>query len=74
MSSVSRLQIGQRMRRSILRWYIRQSLNMPLGSSVSDNIHELVHHGRKKRSHRQIVAIAMNAARRNKRKGARRRR
>jgi ACT domain-containing protein len=39
---------------------------MPLGSNVSANIHELVHHGRKKRPHRQIVAIALNAARRAK--------
>lgn len=45
---------------------------MPLGRNVSANIHELTHHGRRKRSHRQIVAIALNAARRGKRKGRRR--
>ena len=47
---------------------------MPLGSNVSENIHELVHHGRRKRSHRQIVAIALNAARKGKRKRHLRRR
>lgn len=31
---------------------------------VSANIHELTHHGKKKRSHKQIVAIALSAARR----------
>jgi len=47
---------------------------MPLGSNVSENIHELHHYGRRKRSHRQIVAISLNAARkarRGKRKGRR---
>jgi len=47
---------------------------MPLGSNVSANIHELVYRGRKKRPHRQIVAIALNAARRAKRKSHRTRR
>jgi hypothetical protein len=47
---------------------------VPLGPNVSRNIHELVHYGRKKRPHRQIVAIALNAARRAKRKGRRKRR
>lgn len=40
---------------------------MPLGRSVEKNIHELAHHGSRPRSHRQIVAIALNAARRAKR-------
>jgi hypothetical protein len=30
--------------------------------AVSRNIHELAHHGKKERSHEQIVAIAINAA------------
>jgi hypothetical protein len=47
---------------------------MPLGSNVSANIHELYHHGRRPRSRKQIIAIALNAARRGKRKGRRRRR
>lgn len=42
---------------------------MPLGSNVSDNIRELVHHGSRPRSRRQIIAIAMNAARKKRRKG-----
>lgn len=41
---------------------------MPATTSVSQNIHELVHHGSKKRSHKQIVAIAMAEARRAKAK------
>ena len=45
---------------------------MPLGSNVSANIHELVHHGSRPRSHRQIVAIALNAARKNRRRRGRR--
>ena len=45
---------------------------MPLGSNVSDNIHELSHHGSRPRSHRQIVAIALNAARKAKRGKGRR--
>lgn len=43
---------------------------MPLGTNVSDNIRELTHHGRRPRSRRQIVAIAINAARKG-RKGRR---
>ncbi|HEV2010571.1 MAG TPA: hypothetical protein VGS17_06035 [Candidatus Limnocylindria bacterium] len=39
---------------------------MPGGSDVSANIHELVHHGSKKRSHKQIVAIALAQSRRAK--------
>ena len=37
---------------------------MPLkkGKSVSANISELKHSGKRKRSHKQIVAIAMKAA------------
>ena len=46
---------------------------MPLGSNVSANIHELVHHGKRPRSRRQIIAIAMSAARRAKRGGRRKR-
>jgi hypothetical protein len=40
---------------------------MPLGSNVGANIRELVHHGSRPRSRKQIIAIAMNAARRGKR-------
>ena len=44
---------------------------MPLksGSSrkvISDNISELTHHGSRKRSHKQIVAIALSKARERK--------
>ena len=44
---------------------------MPLtpGMDVSKAIHELVHHGSKPRSHEQIVAIAMNNARKKKSPG-----
>jgi len=31
---------------------------LPPGQDISKSIHELVHHGSKKRSHKQIVAIA----------------
>jgi hypothetical protein len=34
-----------------------------VNKTVSANIHELAHHGTKKRSHRQIIAIAESAAR-----------
>jgi hypothetical protein len=34
-----------------------------INKQVSKNIHELVHHGTKKRSHAQIVAIAERTAR-----------
>lgn len=34
-----------------------------INAAVSSNIHELVHHGTKKRSMKQIIAIAENAAR-----------
>jgi hypothetical protein len=44
---------------------------VPLGSDVSANIRELYHHGRRPRSRKQIIAIAMSAARRGKRKGRR---
>jgi hypothetical protein len=45
---------------------------MPGTTNVSANIHELVHHGSRKRSHKQIVAIALSQARKAKRKrGAR---
>jgi hypothetical protein len=47
---------------------------MPLRGSVSDRIHELVHHGSRPRSHKQIVAIALNSARRDKRRRHRRKR
>jgi hypothetical protein len=48
---------------------------MPLRGSVSNRIHELTHYGSRPRSHRQIVAIALNSARRDAaRKGRRRRR
>jgi hypothetical protein len=46
---------------------------MPLRGSVSDRIHELYHHGSRPRSRKQIIAIALNSARRDKRKGRRRR-
>ena len=45
---------------------------MPLGSNISENIRELVHHGSRPRSHKQIVAIALNAARKGKRSKRRR--
>lgn len=35
---------------------------MPLTGTVSENIHELEHHGTKERSHKQIVAIAISEA------------
>lgn len=49
---------------------------MPLkkGSSretISSNISELTHHGSRKRSRKQIVAIALSEARKSKRKGRR---
>lgn len=47
---------------------------MPLGSNVGDNIRELTHHGSRPRSRKQIIAIAMSAARRRKRKHRRGRR
>jgi hypothetical protein len=46
---------------------------MPLRGSVSDRIHELSHYGTRKRSHRQIVAIALNSFRRDKGRRGRRR-
>lgn len=46
---------------------------MPLGSNVGANIRELYHHGSRPRSRRQIIAIAMSAARK-KRRGRRSRR
>ena len=36
--------------------------------TISHNISELTHHGSKPRSHKQIVAIALNEARRSGRK------
>jgi hypothetical protein len=47
---------------------------MPLlqGSSaetISHNISELTHHGSRKRSHNQIVAIALSTADKSKKKG-----
>jgi hypothetical protein len=48
---------------------------MPLpygGRSVEANFHELYHHGSRPRSRKQIIAIALNAARRARRKGHRR--
>jgi hypothetical protein len=47
---------------------------MPLRGSVSERIRELYHHGSRPRSRKQIIAIALNSSRRNKRKGRRRRR
>lgn len=44
---------------------------MPLKGSVSDRIRELYHHGSRPRSRRQIIAIALNSARRDRRKGRR---
>jgi len=35
---------------------------------VSENIHELVHKGKRTRTHKQIVAIALSSARGNKKK------
>lgn len=35
---------------------------------ISENISELTHHGSKPRSHKQIVAIALNEARKSKKK------
>lgn len=54
-------------------------LPVPLrqGSSrgvISENIRELVHHGSRRRSHRQIVAIALANARRSRRGKRRRKR
>lgn len=46
---------------------------MPLGSNVSDNIRELVHHGSRPRGRKQIIAIAMNAARKKRRSKRKRR-
>lgn len=34
-----------------------------INKQVSKNIHELVHHGKKHRSHQQIIAIAEKTAR-----------
>lgn len=47
---------------------------MPLrpGAPVSDTMHELKHHGSRKRSHRQMVAIALANERKGRRKGRRR--
>lgn len=39
-----------------------------INKQVSANIHELVHHGTKQRSHKQIVAIAEATARGRKSK------
>ena len=47
---------------------------MPLRGSVSNRIRELVHHGSRPRSRKQIIAIALNSARRDKRKGRRKKR
>jgi hypothetical protein len=47
---------------------------MPLGSNVGDNIRELYHHGSRPRSRKQIIAIAMNAARKGRRSKRSRRR
>lgn len=41
---------------------------MPGTESVARNMHELKHHGSKKRSHKQMVAIALDQARRAKAK------
>jgi len=40
---------------------------MPLTGSVSDRIRELYHHGSRPRSRKQIVAIALNSARKSRR-------
>lgn len=47
---------------------------MPLKGSVSDRIRELYHHGSRPRSRKQIIAIALNSARRDKRGNRRKRR
>jgi hypothetical protein len=39
-----------------------------VNKAVSANIHELTHHGTKKRSHNQVVAIAINAAKKGKKR------
>lgn len=39
---------------------------MPLGKDVSTNIRELKEHGTRKRSQKQIIAIALRAAREGK--------
>lgn len=44
---------------------------MPLTGSVSDRIRELVHHGTKKRTHKEIVAIAINSKERDSGKKSR---
>ncbi len=46
---------------------------MPATTDVSKNISELTHHGSRKRSHKQIVAIAFSQARaaRRRRRGRR---
>jgi hypothetical protein len=46
---------------------------MPLRGSVSERIRELYHHGSRPRSRKQIIAIALNSARRDKARGHRRR-
>ncbi len=39
-----------------------------VNKAVSANVHELTHHGTKKRSHKQIVAIAISAAKKGNKK------
>lgn len=45
------------------RWSIMMPLKRGGKEAVSANIKELTHHGKKKRSRKQIIAIAMHAAR-----------
>jgi hypothetical protein len=46
----------------------RSTSKKAVNKAVSANIHELTHPGTKKRSHKQIVAISINAAKKGKKK------
>jgi hypothetical protein len=44
----------------------KSSSKKSIQKAISSNIHELVHYGTKKRSQKQIVAIAISAAKKKK--------
>jgi len=44
----------------------KSASNKAVSKAVSANIHELAHHGTKPRSQKQIVAIAISAAKKKK--------